>query len=203
MAEKVVLGDFVFELGPRRQIDINSPRSIAKIDIPGKAPDYQDMGEDEHTIGWGGVLSGSDAYEDMLSIEAIKQSGKAVKFIKGRLTKTVRIKDLSFNIVRDEHIEYSINLVVIQQENLEVTAEPDPVTKAEIQQEESSAASEPKPEPSPPPQKTYRVVSGDTLWGIAQKNLGNGNRWNEVASINGIGNPRALQVGVVLKLPAG
>ena len=50
------------------------------------------------------------------------------------------------------------------------------------------------------PNKTYTVKKGDTLWTIAQKQLGNGNKWKDIAKLNNISNPNNLQVGRVLKL---
>lgn len=50
------------------------------------------------------------------------------------------------------------------------------------------------------PAKTYTVKSGDTLWAIAKKQLGDGTRYKELANLNNIVNPNVLSVGVVLKL---
>lgn len=50
-------------------------------------------------------------------------------------------------------------------------------------------------------QKTYVVKQGDTLWGIASKLLNDGNRWPEIADLNGIRDERALQIGQVLRIP--
>lgn len=47
----------------------------------------------------------------------------------------------------------------------------------------------------------YTVKVGDTLWGIAQRYLGAGKRYTEIASLNGIRNPNSVPVGTVLKLP--
>ena len=38
--------------------------------------------------------------------------------------------------------------------------------------------------PSPPTGGTYTVVSGDTLWGIAQTHLGSGTKWSEIYNLN-------------------
>ena len=63
------------------------------------------------------------------------------------------------------------------------------------------------PPPPPPPQQAppatayYTVVRGDTLWAIAIAYYGNGNRWSEIADANGITDPRALQIGTVLRIP--
>lgn len=50
--------------------------------------------------------------------------------------------------------------------------------------------------------KTHTVKSGDTLWAIAVKYLGNGNRWKEIQSLNGgPRDPKKLQIGTVLRIP--
>ncbi len=50
---------------------------------------------------------------------------------------------------------------------------------------------------------TYKVRPGDTLIDIAQAALGDGARWDEIATLNGIKDARELAVGKVLKLPTG
>jgi len=51
--------------------------------------------------------------------------------------------------------------------------------------------------------KTYKLVAGDTLWKVAQSQLGNGARWKEIQTLNSISDAELtrLQVGKVLKLP--
>ncbi len=79
----------------------------------------------------------------------------------------------------------------------------------------AAAAPEPAPEPAPapapapppaPPGGQYTVVSGDSLSAIAQKTLGDGNRWRELYDLNRdvIGpNPGIIHPGQVLRLPGG
>lgn len=55
--------------------------------------------------------------------------------------------------------------------------------------------------------KTYTVVSGDNLWTIAQRLLGDGSRWNEIYSYNNNrsiigGNPNLIRPGQVLSIPS-
>jgi pimeloyl-ACP methyl ester carboxylesterase len=68
----------------------------------------------------------------------------------------------------------------------------------------------PNPQFSSPPatpgqQREYRVRPGDTLWGIAQRELGNGNRWREIQKPGGGTFTEAeagqLQVGQSVYLP--
>lgn len=58
-------------------------------------------------------------------------------------------------------------------------------------------------EPVPPViiGRTYTVKQGDSLWGIAQKYLGQGSRYPEIVRLNGITN-NTIHPGMVLKLPS-
>jgi LysM repeat protein len=51
--------------------------------------------------------------------------------------------------------------------------------------------------------RTYTVKSGDTLGGIASRELGSASRWTEIQSLNANINPNNLKVGTTLNLPAG
>ena len=48
--------------------------------------------------------------------------------------------------------------------------------------------------------RSYTMKKGDTLWGIATRFYGDGTRWRELASRNGVGDPKKLQIGKVLTL---
>lgn len=50
--------------------------------------------------------------------------------------------------------------------------------------------------------KTYTVVSGDCLYNIAKKQLGDTGKWPEIATLNGIKSPYTIYPGQVLKLPS-
>lgn len=56
------------------------------------------------------------------------------------------------------------------------------------------------PHESEPTYTTYVVKDGDTLWLIAKKLLGNGNRWPEIANLNGI-KGTIICAGQKLKIP--
>ncbi|MFE3191906.1 LysM peptidoglycan-binding domain-containing protein [Nocardia sp. NPDC059240] len=55
--------------------------------------------------------------------------------------------------------------------------------------------------PPPPAAQTYTVEPGDTLWAIAERFYGDGNRYQEIANASGISNPDAIDVGQVLTIP--
>jgi nucleoid-associated protein YgaU len=51
--------------------------------------------------------------------------------------------------------------------------------------------------------RTYTVKSGDTLGGIASRELGSASRWTEIQALNSNVNPQNLKVGTTLNLPSG
>jgi nucleoid-associated protein YgaU len=52
-----------------------------------------------------------------------------------------------------------------------------------------------------PPKKTYTVVKGDTLWKIAEKQMGNGALYKKIVEANGIPNENLIHPGDVLVIP--
>jgi LysM repeat protein len=49
--------------------------------------------------------------------------------------------------------------------------------------------------------RTHTVESGESLWAIAERFYGDGNRYGEIASANGIANPDLIHPGQVLTIP--
>lgn len=59
-----------------------------------------------------------------------------------------------------------------------------------------------EPVDSDKPARLYVVQKGESLWGIAQKTLGDGRRYKEILKMNGgINNPDDVRVGMTLKIP--
>lgn len=196
MATKIFLGDILISPGPRRKLKFNNPRSIARIDIPGGPPIYQDMGEDETTITWDGLLDGEDAYKTAIKIESLKDAGQVIKLIVAdfpELCKNVRIRSFPWDLVREERVEYSIELVVEM---------PPPPVSTVIQ---STAVQTPVPNQETANQaaagKAAIIKQGDTLWALAVKHYGDGTRWREIATANGIADPRKLKIGQNITIP--
>jgi hypothetical protein len=63
------------------------------------------------------------------------------------------------------------------------------------------AAAAPPPPPPPPAPRTYTVISGDTLWAIAERFYGDGSKYQEIANASGISNPDLIYPGQVLTIP--
>ena len=59
-----------------------------------------------------------------------------------------------------------------------------------------------KPEPTPPRDDVYTVEPGDTLWGIAQKQMGKGWKWWRIAEANDLKDPYTIYPGQTLVIPA-
>lgn len=59
----------------------------------------------------------------------------------------------------------------------------------------------PAPTPERVPVRSYTVVPGDTLWGIAQLYYGDGTRYPDIAAANGIENPNLIYPGQVFIIP--
>jgi nucleoid-associated protein YgaU len=56
--------------------------------------------------------------------------------------------------------------------------------------------------PVAPGERTYTIAKGDTLYGIAEKELGHGSKWKEISTLNNGLSAGDLKVGKVIKLPA-
>ncbi|OSC41643.1 hypothetical protein B8W66_07930 [Mycobacterium decipiens] len=64
----------------------------------------------------------------------------------------------------------------------------------------AAAVTEQKPAPEPAVQ-TYTVVSGDTLWAVAERFYGDGSKCQMIADASGIGNPDLIYPGQVRTIP--
>ncbi len=75
---------------------------------------------------------------------------------------------------------------------------PEPEAAAEAEPEAVAAVAETTPEPAA---RTYTVESGDTLWAIAERFYGDGNKYQVIADASGVSNPDLIQPGQVLTIP--
>jgi nucleoid-associated protein YgaU len=83
-------------------------------------------------------------------------------------------------------------------EAAEETAADEPVEEAVAGEPISEAAPEPAPEPAA---RTYTVVSGDSLWAIAERFYGDGSKYQVIADASGVTDPDLIQPGQVLTIP--
>ena len=83
---------------------------------------------------------------------------------------------------------------------VEAPVEPEVVPAAVIEEAPAEAPAPPPPPPPPAP-RTYTVVSGDTLWAIAERFYGDGNKYHDIAAASGISNPDLIHPGQVVTIP--
>ena len=101
--------------------------------------------------------------------------------------------DISVSIKLKQYKEYSTKTVVIIEPIVNTTTAAATTTVV-------SPPVEARPVESPPTPPTYTVVSGDCLWNICKQYLGDGSRYKEIATLNGISNPNLIYPGQVIKL---
>ena len=53
-----------------------------------------------------------------------------------------------------------------------------------------------------PAKSTYSVKAGDTLWNIAEKHYKSGYNWVDIARVNNLSNPDAIEEGMKLTIPS-
>lgn len=76
---------------------------------------------------------------------------------------------------------------------------PPPAAEAAVETAaDKPVGAEPAPEPAA---RTYIVVSGDTLWAIAERFYGDGSKYQVIADASGIPNPDLIHPGQVLTIP--
>lgn len=100
--------------------------------------------------------------------------------------------DITVTVSLKQYRHYGTKTVKMQPAT---TQESTPTATVEQPQRETSQA---------PQQTTYTVKSGDCLWNIAKKYLGDGSRYNEIYNLNKdkITNPNLIYAGQVLTLPS-
>lgn len=100
--------------------------------------------------------------------------------------------DITVTVCLKQYRHYGTKTVTIQPASTPATK---PTATVEPPKRETSQA---------PKQSTYTVKSGDCLWNIAKKYLGDGSRYNEIYNLNKdkIKNPNLIYAGQVLTLPS-
>ena len=147
-----------------------------------------------------------DATYFLGEFERIKTSRQPVQFIVSRFTPDGRF-------LFDSNIKVSLEEYTITEEakegrdvviSVKLLQYRDFGTKRITITQSSTASTKPAAtvstkRPAPAPAKTYTVKSGDTLWGICKKQLGDGAKYPEIARLNNIKNPNLIFPGQVIK----
>jgi LysM repeat protein len=179
------VGDFFFALKPQNEISKETNREIAKVDIPGAGPVYQDMGRGESTYSWSGALIGDDALTQAISIEKVKDSGTVQVFSFGAIYTSVRIRKFTYKIKRFNLIKYDIELVEDVSDQEATTNQN--IVISNVQNSLGTTSS-----------PVIQLKQGQDLYSLANKyNVD----WQTIAKVNNITNPRKLTVGMILTIP--
>lgn len=93
----------------------------------------------------------------------------------------------------DGDIYYTIDLAEYRKLNV-------PAVKVASASVKSSGLSE-RPNTAAAPKTVVVKSVADTLWSMACKYYGDGNRWTEIAKANGIANPKLMQLGDKVVIP--
>ncbi len=125
------------------------------------------------------IFTGGSPLElnDLFIIESFKLSEKGGE-----------VGDIYYSIELKRYIPYAAKKVVI-------------VTKQNTKNKTAAVKAKPPRPVEKSKQKTHTVVSGDTLWHIAKRYLGDGARYPEIAKLNNIKNPNLIYPGQVFKIP--
>lgn len=192
---RMVLGGFTFVLNPRDSLTVSEPPLLALHLPPGGTPRYQFMGRDETRLHFRGTLSGDTALTDLAALRALSGTRQSWSF--GPLSAAQAWVRVDWTYNRDDDVDYDIQLAIEEVIALNASAG----SGGPPAQAEGQAAT---PPPAAPTTATvaYTVRQGDTLYSIAQAELGDGGLFAVIARLNEIDDPRSLTVHQVLQLPA-
>lgn len=193
-ADKLQLGDFIFEIDDLPEgMDLGGDQMLAIIRYPGGHKEVQAFGAQDQNPSWSGTFNYYNALDKVRQLDKMYRSGDVYTLQIGPLSpRTGVIKTFKWTYRSAVSIDYRIELELA------------PVTSILVPSPASSNTSTTTPSTdAPAPQKTYIVVSGDSLWSIAAKAefYGDGSQYRKIASANNILNPDQIQVGQKLVIP--
>lgn len=180
------------------EINITRPPGLAEISIDVVLPQM-----DYPCAMWDGSVE--DAEEFISRLQDLKESGDTFEFIVIRdsfdTNMDVTLEDYKVSDDVKEGLDLVVSLTMKEARHYGTKI----MNFAIVPEQPIPAAASPEPErPAAQPQvKTYTVKSGDCLWNIAKKQLGDGNRWKEIHNLNldKISNPNLIHAGLVLVMP--
>lgn len=180
------------------EINITRPPGLAEISIDVVLPQMN-----YPCAMWDGSVE--DAEEFISRLQDLKESGDTFEFIVIRdsfdTNMDVTLEDYNVSDDVKEGLDLVVSLTMKEARHYGTKI----MNFAIVPEQPIPAAASPEPErPAAQPQvKTYTVKSGDCLWNIAKKQLGDGNRWKEIHNLNldKISNPNLIHAGLVLVMP--
>nr|WP_304054766.1 LysM peptidoglycan-binding domain-containing protein [Enterocloster clostridioformis] len=180
------------------EINITRPPGLAEISIDVVLPQM-----DYPCAMWDGSVE--DAEEFISRLQDLKESGDTFEFIVIRdsfdTNMDVTLEDYKVSDDVKEGLDLLVSITMKEARHYGTKI----MNFAIVPEQPIPAAASPEPErPAARPQvKTHTVKSGDCLWNIAKKQLGDGSRWKEIHDLNRdkISNPNLIHPGLVLVMP--
>ncbi|WP_027640413.1 LysM peptidoglycan-binding domain-containing protein [Enterocloster clostridioformis] len=180
------------------EINITRPPGLAEISIDVVLPQM-----DYPCAMWDGSVE--DAEEFISRLQDLKESGDTFEFIVIRdsfdTNMDVTLEDYKVSDDVKEGLDLLVSITMKEARHYGTKI----MNFAIVPEQPIPAAASPEPErPAARPQvKTYTVKSGDCLWNIAKKQLGDGSRWKEIHNLNldKISNPNLIHADLVLVMP--
>lgn len=186
------LGDFVFEHDDLPEsIPLGGEQKISVFQYPGGHKEVQVFGAHDSNPSWSGTFNYQNAIAKVRVLDKMYRSGNVYTLQIGSLSPRYGvIKSFKWVYKNDFAIEYTIELELAPQTSLLAS-----------QNVSSSGASNTTSSAATTPQKTYTVIYGDTLVGIAKKFYGDQSQYRKIATANNIKNPDLITVGTKLTIP--
>ena len=180
------------------EINITRPPGLAEISIDVVLPQMN-----YPCAMWDGSVE--DAEEFISRLQDLKESGDTFEFIVIRdsfdTNMDVTLEDYKVSDDVKEGLDLVVSITMKEARHYGTKI----MNFAIVPEQPIPAAASPEPErPAARPQvKTHTVKSGDCLWNIAKKQLGDGSRWKEIHGLNRdkISNPNLIHPGLVLVMP--
>ena len=180
------------------EINITRPPGLAEISVDVVLPQM-----DYPCAMWDGSVE--DAEEFISRLQDLKESGDTFEFIVIRdsfdTNMDVTLEDYKVSDDVKEGLDLVVSITMKESRHygtkiMNFTIIEDQVTPTVETPEENRPAEQPQI-------KAYTVKSGDCLWNIAKKQLGDGSRWKEIHDLNRdkISNPNLIHPGLVLVMP--
>lgn len=158
-------------------IPLGGEQSLAVEQFPGGNVSVQNFGAGFREISWSGWFEGTDAFERMEQIEAMRTKGEKIVLETEKYSLDVVIKSFQPEHKKNFYIPFSLTLIRVIDHDSGSKDTVDKAAEAIKREEAESGMTEEKEE-------TYTVKSGDTLSKIALKFLGNANAYDKIYQDN-------------------